>query len=346
MPRLLVLIVALVCAVVATPAAQRKDNSGQLLLRYVSGERDLVVSASLDYKTFLESVGDQVVAGLPGPPERARRATAAFVLEAASARLGAGDVIGSRALIEWACTRVRGHLPADDFDQAWHVAALSVVDGFLDPVALETHVQHTRAHWPNSAALALSWALAAEQRSSPLLANRVPNDLRSMLLEQNQARIDAATSRAMDDAHQRFEAAEVAADTSAEAHLRRAHLYLQQHDLPKAIEQLSLVEGHSREGWTVYLGRLFRGQAQEQLGRHDEALASYRHALTIGPGGQTATMSLASLLYRNHHSDEAETLVRTLLAETDPISDPWWTYWAGSARLWTSRLNAMRGLIE
>lgn len=346
MPRPLALTLALIACCLAAPAAQRGDDGGKLLLRYVAGERELALPASFDYKTFLNSVGNQATTGVPGPPERARRATAAFVLEVAAARLGDGDVAAARALVEWACGRLRAHASIDAFDIAWHSAALSVMDGLLDPVALEAHVQHARVQWPGGAVLALSWAIAAEQRSSPLLATRAANDPQQVLLELNQARLDAANARVMDDAHERFAKAEADPGVRAEARIRAAHLYLLQQNSAAALDQLRDVENSTREGWAIYLARLFRGQALEALDRKGDAMENYRLALKVGPGGQTATMSLAALLFRTGQRDEAEALVQLVLAETDPISDPWWTYWAGSARLWTSRLTTLRGLIE
>jgi tetratricopeptide (TPR) repeat protein len=335
-----------VVACVAPSAAQRGVDGGGLLLRYVQGDRTLTLPTTFDRREFLASLESAIGKGLPSPPEAARRATAAFALEVAAARLDAGDIPGARSLLEWACARIRAHEVADEFDIAWHAAALSIADGFLDPDALEAHVRHTRSRVPVGALLDLSWAVAAEQRTSPLLIPRLAADVSPTMLAVNQAQLDAAVGRLMDDAVARFAVAASNAVTAGDARVRTAHIQLARNQAEQALTSLAALESTTREGWLVYLARLFRGQALERLQRPDDAITSLRDALKVGPGGQTATLSLSTLLYRRGQRDEAETLVQRLLAETDPISDPWWTYWAGGARLWTTRLAAMRGLLQ
>jgi len=329
--------------------ARHSPDGGALLARYLQGERTLAWPAAFEAKAFTASVSDAIDRGLPGPPETARRATAAFMLEAAAARLDAADISGSRTLLEWACARVRAHGAADDFDRAWEDAALSIAEDFLDPSALEAHVQHTRSFLQGNARLFLAWAVAAEQRTSPVLMPQLGADSSATnpaLRADNQARLDATIGRLQDDALERFAVAAANPDTAADARVRTAHIQLARNRPQDALATLAALETSTREGWLIYLARLFRGQALEKLQRPDDAETSFRDALKIGPGGQTATMSLATLLYRRGHREEAESLVRSLLDEADPISDPWWTYWAGSARLWTQRLTVMRGLLQ
>ena len=326
-------------------SAQKAPDGGALLLRYVQGERALALPVPFNVDAFLSSISDAVDKGLPGAPERARRATAAFLLEAAAVRLHAADIPGSRRLLEFACAKVRAHVPADAFDLAWHDAALSIADAFLDPVALEAHVQHTRAHVPDAAQPVLSWAVAGEQRASPAITPRRPTEP-DAVIESTEARRSAEQARLLDDAVARLTAAAATPATAADARLRLAHIQLTRQQPREALTTLTAIETTTREGWLAYLARVFRGQALEALDRPDEALAAYRDALKVGPGGHSATMSLTSLLFRRGQRDEAAALAQLLLEETDPISDPWWTYWAGSARQWTPRLKVMRGLIS
>ena len=346
MDRRLLVAVVIVAVVVAGLGAQSGTNGGALLTRYLHGERTFALPAAFDRKLFLASIIDALDIGLPGPPEAARRATAAFALEASAARLDAGDIPGARTLLEWACGRIRTHVATDEFDIAWHAAALSIAEGFLDPEALESHVQHARGQLPGDPRLTLAWAVAAEQRTSPLLIPHLPPNVEPTMLASSQAQLNATVGRLMDDATERFALAAVHPLTAGDARVRTARMQLARDRPQDALTTLATFEASTREGWLVYLARLFRGQALEQLQRPDDALTSFRDALKVGPGGQTATMSLSSLLYRRGQHKDAETLVQLLLAETDPISDPWWTYWAGSARLWTSRLAAMRDQLQ
>lgn len=340
-------IVFLLAWIAGGPAlsAQKSADAGALLTRYVQGERTLTLPAPFNADAFLSSIGDAMAKGLPGAPERARRATAAFLLEAAAVRLDAADITGSRRLLEFACAKVRAHVPADDFDVAWHDAALSIADAFLDPVALETHLQHARAHVPNAAQPTLSWAVAGEQRASPAITPRRLAEP-DAVVESTEARRSAEQARLLDDAVARLTAAAATPATAADARLRLAHIQLTRQQPRDALNTLAAIETASREGWLIYLARVFRGQALEALERPDDALTSYRDALKVGPGGHSATMSLSSLLFRRGQRDEAAALVQLLLEESDPISDPWWTYWAGSARQWTPRLKVLRGLIS
>lgn len=326
-------------------SAQKAPDGAALLTRYLQGERALTLPAPFNADAFLSSISDALAKGLPGPPEKVRRASAAFVLESAAVRLDAADIPSARRLLEFACARVRAHQPADEFDTAWHDAALSIADAFLDPVALEAHVQHVRAHVPTAPQPVLSWAVAGEQRASPSISPRLPNEP-AAVIENTDARRAAERARLVDDAVARLTTAAASPATAADARLRLAHIQLTRQQPRDALTTLAAIETASREGWLIYLARIFRGQALEALDRPDDAITSYRDALKVGPGGHSATMSLTSLLFRRGQRDEAAALVQLLLEETDPISDPWWTYWAGSARQWTPRLKVLRGLIS
>ena len=347
MGTLAILTLTLVLAGSAQPQQPAADGRA-LLLKYLQGERTLGMPTPFDTERFIGSIRDAIDRGLPGPPEHARRATAAFLLEAALARLDAGDVTGSQRLVEFACERVRAHSPGDDFDAAWFNASLSLADAWLNPNALENHVRHVRSQRPDDPVATLSWALAAEQRASPAIAPRPPAEA-DAVVEAAEARRKAEQERLLDDANARLALALANPSTVAEARVRTAHMQLTRGQAADALTTLRALESSTREGWVVYLARLFRGQAFEATHRPDDAATSYRDALKVGPNGHSATMALAALLFLQNRPgtrDEATALVHALLADNDPISDPWWTYWAGGARLWNARLKVLRERLQ
>ena len=78
---------------------------------------------------------------LPTARERQRRLMTAFALEIAA--LGSRKHAAAAArLIEWACPYVRSHTPINDFDRAWQLAALAVLEGGIDSAALHAHLDH------------------------------------------------------------------------------------------------------------------------------------------------------------------------------------------------------------
>jgi Tfp pilus assembly protein PilF len=62
------------------------------------------------------------------------------------------------------------------------------------------------------------------------------------------------------------------------------------------------------------------GNAQEKLGQHEEAEASFRKALQIDPASRDALNNLAWLLFEEKRYPEAEPLARKAAAEQGPDS--------------------------
>src|SRR5437660_3833055 len=83
----------------------------------------------------------------PETYEQQRRILVTFALELAAA--GSKRQAGAAArLVEWACPYVRSHTPLTDFDRAWQLAALSVLEGGIDGHALQTHLDHAQVFLP------------------------------------------------------------------------------------------------------------------------------------------------------------------------------------------------------
>lgn len=103
--------------------------------------------------------------------------------------------------------------------------------------------------------------------------------------------------------------------------------------------RMRLVEGRRREAAealeralpsasraTSHLASLFLGVLAEQREEWESAEARYRHALSLYPHAQSATLALAQLLDRRGRNDAPQLLNRMIGHEVARIVDPWWSY--------------------
>ena len=95
--------------------------------------------------------------------EEQRRLITTFALELAAVGSRRHAAAAAR-LVEWACPYVRAHTPQNDFDRAWQLAALSVLEGGIDSTGLHDHLDHVHALFPDEPRAACS--RAASPRSS------------------------------------------------------------------------------------------------------------------------------------------------------------------------------------
>src|SRR5262245_15093152 len=98
--------------------------------------------------------------------EQHRKLLTAFALEMAA--VGAKKQASAAArLVEWACAYVRTHSPLTDYDRAWHLAALSVLEGGIDSWALQDHVEHALPMFGSEPRLILARGILEEQFNAP-----------------------------------------------------------------------------------------------------------------------------------------------------------------------------------
>lgn len=285
-------------------------------------------------------------AGTPPAREEQRRLITAFALELAA--VGSKKHASAAArLVEWACPYVRAHSPQNDFDRAWQLAALSVLEGGIDSAVLHDHLDHVRALFPDEPRLVLARGIAEEQFSAPseVLTRSVAA---AGLAKAREAavRAEGERYRAGERAAARFKDAAKDERLRAEASLRLGHVKLELGRYDEALAALTGAERDTEDRALVYLVHLFRGIALENRGRADEALASYRQALSISPGAHSATLRLAALEFRHGRTDAPDTLLEGLLRTDDPRRDPWWSYYAADWRFWYPRIERVRELLK
>jgi tetratricopeptide (TPR) repeat protein len=285
----------------------------------------------------------------PGAPvvpvlEQRRRNLVTFALDLAGANaLTQGPA--ARSMIESVCSSVRRHMPPTDFDHAWQLAALALLEGELDPNALRGHLEHLEQQFPDEPRAMLAHALADEQMTAPI----------EMVADSDSAAADFARKRnptgvsqtvLMQRALASYEGLLKIDALRPEASLRIAHLQIGLHHFDQALPALDVVDSSSDDPYLLYLSRLFRGLALEGLNRTAAAQAAYRDALKLGPGAHAATMALATSLFRSGHRDEADQLATNLVAHDDPTHDVWWAYYSGDFHLWGLLMSRVREYVK
>lgn len=284
--------------------------------------------------------------GTPGAREEQRQLVTTFALEIAAVGSKKQSAAAAR-LVEWACAYVRVHTPHNDFDRAWQLAALSVLEGAIDSTALHDHVDHVQALFRDEPRLVLARGIAEEQFSAPseVLTRTATGDALARARE-IAVRAEGERYRAGDRAVARF--SEAAKDDSlrAEASLRLGHVKIGMGRYDEALAALTGIEGLTDDRALVYLVHLFRGLALENRGRVDESRASYRQALTVSAGAHSATLRLAALEFRHGRVDAPESMLDALVRSDDPRRDPWWSYYAADWRFWYPRIERVRSLLR
>ena len=278
--------------------------------------------------------------------EEQRRLVTTFALEIAAVGSKRGSAAAAR-LVEWACAYVRAHSPANDFDRAWQLAALAVLEGGIDSAALHDHLDHVPAVFRDEPRLILARGIAEEQFSAPTeVLTRTAIGASLAKAREIATRAEGERFRASERAIARFREAATTESLRAEANLRLGHVQLVMGRYDEALTALTALEVKTGDRAIVYLTHLFRGMALENRARVDEARASYRQALAISPGAHSATLRLASLEFRRGRTDVPETMVDALLKSNDPRRDPWWSYYAADWRFWYPRIERVRSLLK
>ena len=155
-----------------------------------------------------------------------RRVLTAFALELAA--IGARRHASSAArLVEWACAYVRSHAPLNDFDRAWQLAALSVLEGGIDSHALAEHVSHAQPIFRDEPRLLLARGIVEEQLNAPNEA-LVRTETAASLQRAREAlaRAEGEGFRASERAISRYQEAAHDESLAAEASLRAGHVQI------------------------------------------------------------------------------------------------------------------------
>jgi tetratricopeptide (TPR) repeat protein len=322
---------------------------------WVQGRGKDVDLSNLDLDGIRRELSHFDPATIPVPPalspadarEVQRRYVTAFALEAAAVGSIRHAAEAAR-LVEWACPSVRTHTPLNDFDRAWQLGALAVLEGGIQPALLQEHVDHTRASLNDEPRLTLASGIVDEQISAPAEVRTrevIPRDAqrtRDAVLHEESER-----GRAAERAIQRFGEGAAVDAVKAEATLRLGHVQYRLGRYDAALATwANLDESASNDKALLYLLHVFRGTALERRARYEEARDSYTAALRVSPGAHSATMRLAALEFRARKGDDPSPLLTSLLRNDDMRIDPWWSYYAGDWRFWYLRIARVRSFLK
>ena len=320
---------------------------------WVHGRRDRVDLVAVDLDVVRQQLGRVNPASLPAADdapaavarEQRRRLLTSFALELAAIRSRRHASAAAR-LVEWACPLVRSHTPHDDFDRAWQLAALALLEGGIDSTALHEHLNHLPPEMTDDPRVALARGIAEEQFSAP--AEVLTRSLAAAGLARAReqiARMEGERYRASERAIARYREAAKDDTIAAEAMLRMGHVQLRMGRFDTALATWKGLDARLTEPSLLYLLHLFRGQAYEGYDRVAQARDAYLAALKVSPGAHSATLRLAALAFVNGHGDDPYPLVDALLRDDDARRDPWWSYYAADWRYWYPRIERVRALL-
>src|SRR5215471_396830 len=179
MPRGPLHVLLLTCAALAVVSAAPQSQAPltELIAQYadwVNGRGPAVDLVAVDLDAARRELGRLDPSAIPVDPawkpeqarEMRRRILTSFALELAA--IGSRRHASSAArLVEWACAYVRSHQPLNDFDRAWELAALSVLEGGIDSHALAEHVSHAQVVFHDEPRLLLARGIVEEQFNAP-----------------------------------------------------------------------------------------------------------------------------------------------------------------------------------
>jgi len=359
----------------AQPALVAESPLDHLLSIYQNGDREVVARTfrqSMDFQTLRLS-DERRIARWLGAWQRDK---AALLLELANTSSVNAPVYtlpllfaGQRYVVTRPSSRA-GSAADDEFERLWHRVALGILErGRFFPyaprylsalttiarsspsgVALDPHLLLGRAIageqrcWngrpvlerPGAAVTDVLRASAAQRARGDLVGDRPAGGVIAMKPEEYQ--------RCLLEVLGWLDAPAKDGETSAEARIRRAWILFQ---LGRASEALAAIEdvepGDDRE--LAYWAALFRARMADALGRDLDAERSYRAALEIAPGAQTAGVGLAFVLFRLNRFAEAEEMAAAVRNVSNSTPDPWWSYLGADGRFierWIAQMR--RGL--
>ena len=112
-----------------------------------------------------------------------------------------------------------------------------------------------------------------------------------------------------------------------------------------ALKHFDRAESLTRDRYVIYLVKYFRGRIAESQRRNEDALEAYRAAVAAWPRAQSATLSLASLLFQNGRRAEAQSLAAAMLEANPQPIDPWKEYVHADNRFWPLLVGKLRAEI-
>ena len=272
----------------------------------------------------------------PGSPRR----EALFALELAESGMFSPRLPARNAAVELLlrfARLVRHPLGPDEFERAWYLAEVAMLQGMVRPSAARPFVDRALARFPHEPRLVLARAILTDQRwpysgtvaSGPQMSR------------------GATSAEHMKTLMEEYEAAAAFPETRAEASIRLGWFLHRIGRSDEAIVRLKAVESVERVDRSLgYLRELLLGHVLASAGRMEDALVSYGRAISILPGAQAARVAMMNAQLVHGNRPAAEAMAETLQQPAPrTMFDPWWLYWQGDYRRYPQELAAARAMI-
>ncbi len=136
-------------------------------------------------------------------------------------------------------------------------------------------------------------------------------------------------------AEMHFKQATVLDPALIEARVRLARVRILLGRPAEAVPDLQSASIAATDPAVRYYAVLFLGQAEDALGRADEARAAYQRAAALYPMSQAPHLALSLIARESGDRDAAQIALRNFLYAPAPDRvryDPWWAYFMGSGR--------------
>lgn len=252
-------------------------------------------------------------------------------------------------LLEWGCQLLRAHATPVPVERWWQLAALAVAQRSEDPQFLIGDINIGRG--PEFGEIGNT---QDEIKHLDHIVERFSTESRFQLAQ------GIARDRDLpQDAMMAYRALERDPDVGGEAMMRLGAMHVRRRsnvaqlippqtssaNAAAALNALEKAESLTRDPYVIYLARYFAGQAHLGQGRIDRAEAAFRGALAAVPKAESASLGLASLLFRDGRRTEAQLLVRTMLDAEPPVRDPWRSYVHADDRFWPRLIARLRAEI-
>ena len=223
---------------------------------------------------------------------------------------------------------IRQPLGPDVFERQWYYTVLTLLQGTINPPALEAFADRALARFPDEPRFLFARAIAADQRSTTAGASR--------------AAARGSSQTALETVRRQYEALIGMPDVAAEARVRLAWLLHRMGRHDDALARLDEVDVEPLDGSLRYLRHLFSGHVMNALGRPDDATVAYRAARAIAPDAQSAQVALMNGLLARGDRAGAEAVAEVIQRQRSTDFDPWWMYWQGQYRLYGQAMARIR----
>jgi tetratricopeptide (TPR) repeat protein len=226
----------------------------------------------------------------------------------------------------------------DAIARRWYIATAAWMQSREQHDA--THLRRAREMFPDDAALQFLSGCQQETFAGP----EVQATVKTAVLPAGYHMDIESESAALRDAETFLRRALMLDPGMTEARIRLGHVLLARGRPQEAADALRAADTANEPTELQYFHAMFLGQAEESLGRVEQARESYTRASTLFPRAQSPYLALGALATRR--GDRATALKETqrlfeLPAAAVEVDEPWWSYRVIQARNADALLEAL-----